>query len=835
MLTGRAPFQGNAFEVLPRVVAGSWAPPGQVKRGVPPALDAVCRKAMALRPPERYGSAQELAKDVEAWLADEPVTAYPEPWGTRLSRWARKHPGQVTGAVVLLVTAVVGLTVGTVLLERSKRQAEDSYRKAREGVNRFLREVSEDVLLDEPGMRELRLGLLTAALDEYEGVLKIRPGDPDVRQQQAESFRLRGGLEGELGRTTQGKACVERAVALYEGLLREKPADRELRFGLARCRLWLAELQVKSGEPAAARETLSGAMASLSTLRAEEPGRIPVLDLLGRCHDLRATAEAQRGDVAAALRDNREALSLLVLTIATTRERLPQAPGGDRPAWGTEPFRSNRQTYVPLFTRVNNQEVWTDYRLVGGALTTRGMLLEATGQTADSARVFQEAADHFAWLSEQNPRSGRFRHALALAWLGTGRAEVELGRPAAGEGDLRKAIGLLEKLGEQDPLVPEYKSSLLRARGYLGECLFVRGRHQAAADLLRDVVKRGEEFEDPDRLLLADRPRFLCALGRLGAESGRPDEALSHYQRAARLRQEAQALAPSNPSLRDDLLRTREALSGLRLLAGEIDLDGRIGEQRQICREREELARGDPPSPQLRSAAGESAAVLAGLLLQAGRPREALDVVGQALPLHEALLQADLQRWQEGREREQPLRAGNSLRTALELAAGIGPRRPVPPSLRFRAQWAELLAHQGAALAATGQGAAGGQCVARAVALGEEASQGTCCYFCPPSSCPAVWSALAVELYRQDPEPGYLCDLAGHLALASTLPGAGIPDPASRAVRALRALAASGFDNPHKLQRDERLAPLRDRQDFKDLLRQLQAQAAAGPAAPRQH
>jgi hypothetical protein len=222
--------------------------------------------------------------------------------------------------------------------------------------------------------------------------------------------------------------------------------------------------------------------------------------------------------------------------------------------------------------------------------------------------------------------------------------------------------------------------------------------------------------------------------------------------------------------------------------------------------------------------------VLAGLLLEAGRAREALEVVEQALPRHEALLRADQERWMESGGRDHQ-RAGES---GLRYLAAIGPRRAAPPSLEFLSQWAELLAHKGAALAATDRGAPAGEPVARAVALSEEIAGGKRCYLCPPWSWPSVWSAVAWELFRHQPEPCHLFDLARHLALASTLPGAGIPDPANRAVRALRHLAASGFDNPHKLRSDERLAPLRGRQDFQDLLRRLHAQAAERRAAPRQ-
>jgi hypothetical protein len=88
-------------KVLKQVERGEWVPPREVNKTVPAALDAICRKAMALRPEDRYGSAQALAEDVEHWLADEPVSAYAEPRGARLRRWMRKRPRRVTAALVL--------------------------------------------------------------------------------------------------------------------------------------------------------------------------------------------------------------------------------------------------------------------------------------------------------------------------------------------------------------------------------------------------------------------------------------------------------------------------------------------------------------------------------------------------------------------------------------------------------------------------------------------------------------------------------------------------------------------------------------------------------------
>src|SRR5262249_53786341 len=58
LLTGQAPYQGqDKFEVLVQVQRGGFLPPRQVKADVPGALNAVCRKAMALEPADRYATA----------------------------------------------------------------------------------------------------------------------------------------------------------------------------------------------------------------------------------------------------------------------------------------------------------------------------------------------------------------------------------------------------------------------------------------------------------------------------------------------------------------------------------------------------------------------------------------------------------------------------------------------------------------------------------------------------------------------------------------------------------------------------------------------------------
>src|SRR5262249_16994382 len=69
ILTGEPPYSsGSAQEVIQRVLWDPLIPPRQRVAGVPHALDAVCLKALAKKPVDRYTSARELAREVQQFL-----------------------------------------------------------------------------------------------------------------------------------------------------------------------------------------------------------------------------------------------------------------------------------------------------------------------------------------------------------------------------------------------------------------------------------------------------------------------------------------------------------------------------------------------------------------------------------------------------------------------------------------------------------------------------------------------------------------------------------------------------------------------------------------------
>ncbi len=120
LLTGRPPFEGDDIGAILRgVQRGDFRPPRTIDPAIDRALEAVCLKATALKPEDRYGSCRALAEDIERWMADEPVSAWREPLSARARQWARHHRTGVTGAAVALLAGLIGLAAVAAVQSRA--------------------------------------------------------------------------------------------------------------------------------------------------------------------------------------------------------------------------------------------------------------------------------------------------------------------------------------------------------------------------------------------------------------------------------------------------------------------------------------------------------------------------------------------------------------------------------------------------------------------------------------------------------------------------------------------------------------------------------------------
>ncbi len=127
LLTGSPPYVGgHVRQVVDRAKKGDYTRPTKLKPGTSRKLEAICLKAMAFRPEDRYGSARALGEDVERWLADEPIAALPDSFRDRVWRWAKRNRTWVAALVFVLVFITVASVVGTLVINALRLQTQQA-------------------------------------------------------------------------------------------------------------------------------------------------------------------------------------------------------------------------------------------------------------------------------------------------------------------------------------------------------------------------------------------------------------------------------------------------------------------------------------------------------------------------------------------------------------------------------------------------------------------------------------------------------------------------------------------------------------------------------------
>jgi tRNA A-37 threonylcarbamoyl transferase component Bud32 len=127
MLTGRPPFEGDAVGlVISAVLSQEPIPPSKLKPNVDASIEAICFKAMAKNPQQRYQTAQEMAEDIARCLSHETVKAKPVTSLRRLGTRIAKHAFVFifVGALCAII-ALVSMWFGLVWLKEYNKAQQD--------------------------------------------------------------------------------------------------------------------------------------------------------------------------------------------------------------------------------------------------------------------------------------------------------------------------------------------------------------------------------------------------------------------------------------------------------------------------------------------------------------------------------------------------------------------------------------------------------------------------------------------------------------------------------------------------------------------------------------
>lgn len=132
ILTGRSLFRGDIRDsrLRERICNGDFSRPREINKACPAVLEAICLKAVATHPDQRYATASQLAEDLRRWMADEPLTdgVYQEPIFERLARGARRNKAWTVATLVTTLVVLVS-AVATTLVLREEAETERELRE----------------------------------------------------------------------------------------------------------------------------------------------------------------------------------------------------------------------------------------------------------------------------------------------------------------------------------------------------------------------------------------------------------------------------------------------------------------------------------------------------------------------------------------------------------------------------------------------------------------------------------------------------------------------------------------------------------------------------------
>jgi serine/threonine protein kinase len=132
LMTGSPPRKDEPSnpQAIEAARANDFIPPRLVSRNLDKAMEALILKAMSTRPRDRYPSVKALSDDVRRWMADEPVSAWREPWSRWAGRLVRKHrKTAILTTVLLFLVALAGLSFREKYRELENSRILQAYQK----------------------------------------------------------------------------------------------------------------------------------------------------------------------------------------------------------------------------------------------------------------------------------------------------------------------------------------------------------------------------------------------------------------------------------------------------------------------------------------------------------------------------------------------------------------------------------------------------------------------------------------------------------------------------------------------------------------------------------
>lgn len=472
VLSGRPPFQASsAIQTMKQVLESDALPLRQLNPAVDRDLETICMKCLDKSPARRYESAASLADELKRYLEGRPILARPVSLPERTARWCRRNPLVATligVSFAAVVFGVVSLGVSNVRTEAARKRSEESFHEAKSAVNDLFTLVSEERLLNEPGLQQVRRDLLERARGYYERFLERRSNDPALQTELAATKFRMGLIEEALGEPQKALDWFTKARVWQKAQVAAQPDSLDAARALSNTLTAIGRVAAQRNKLDEATENFTAAETLRERLIEKSSKAAEKFDLL-RLH---ANARMNLGLVERKRGNLDQARALYLEAQDKRRKALPTNPQD----------RAMRRDLAKGFYNLAN------------------LAIDRNDEAALRENI-DEAIKRYEELLTENPRDFDDQYLLSLCYRLRADLFAALTQrdpqfmPAAID-DYSKASRIVQKLFDLNPSVTKYHTELVSLLINLGQ-LFAQQKEfdQARAQYLL-ALKLIEELEN---------------------------------------------------------------------------------------------------------------------------------------------------------------------------------------------------------------------------------------------------------------------------------------------------------------------------------------------------
>lgn len=492
LLTGERPFkfEGKSLSEIIRAVSSTepvlpsrTTATNQKLKGD---LDNIILKALRNEPDRRYGSVEQLVKDIERHLGGLPVMARKDTFYYRASKFVTRHRGAVAATLLLLVTVVTGV----VLTVREKRKADRRFNDVRQLANSLIFEVDSEI---QKGPTKSRAIIVRRALEYLDGLALESGNEHELQLELAAGYLKVGDIQGKpyrpnLGDTPGAKASYAKALLILESLNSADSTNLETQRLLSLCHQSIGRVQQRIDEWEAALDSERKAVAFSETLVSADPENPQYRNLLGDNYVQFGAALYQTGR-GATVEDHRRAIEYFKKAVAIHSSLSIAYP------------ENSDYRYA----------LGVDYEFIGIAFNRIG---DMTGDLKNHKSALDNHLKELEIneaLAASDPSNAAYRRIVADVRGEVGLSQLKLGNAAAALDNYMRRLEIFESIKASDPTNVEAIRDIINCLSEISLALEKLGDIPEALRQLRKAVELQKILvaTEPDNIETARRLQNL--------------------------------------------------------------------------------------------------------------------------------------------------------------------------------------------------------------------------------------------------------------------------------------------------------------------------------------